>query len=306
MADHSNCYALEAELSNVPTRTEFGLEPTRAWLAELRNLKLQNAVAQLIVKLDRMSRVAMPASERRSLLRELQRPLLKAAAALPKAVEGERGQGQGDGYTLLLEQRLYCLMVKNLKQILKDLDSSMNAYGTVADKRRRWALRGLFHVLGKQIELSLFRGFSLPRHSWGELHDLYDYAADRCIAPVRGKGRLRGRDGAFDPEREYKRLLLLGLAGRLVQNRPWSEFVQDRIEFWVEDTRLEHPDAFIGEADLYVVDKSKDSPPRQLQGQLTEAFAGWVLLRPSGFLSDEVAASQQILATEPIRADGFA
>ena len=302
----NNCYALEAKLSSVPTRTEFGLEPTRAWLAELRNLKLQNAVAQLIVKLDRMSRVAMPVSERRSLLRELQRPLSKAAAALPKAVEGERGQDQGDGYTLLLEQRLYCLMVKNLKQLLKDLDSSMNAYSTVADKRRRWALRRLFHFLGKQIELGLLRGFALPRYSWRELHDLYDYALARGIVRVRGKVRLGGRDSAFDPEREYKRLLLLGLAGRLVQNRPWSEFVQDRIEFWVGDTSLEHPDAFVGEFDLYVVEKSKDSPPRQLQGQLTDSFAGWVLLRPSGFLSDEVAVPQPIPAAEPIHAGRFA
>ena len=304
MNDRTNCYALEAMSSAAPLRTEFSLGPMRDWLFEFRNLKLERAVPQLIVKLDRLSRVAMSAVGRRNLLREIVRPLLKAAEALPKTSDEGRDQEQGESQALLMEQRLYCLMVKNLKQLLRDLDESTDEPSTKVDERRRWALQNLFRFLGLQIELSLFRGWPLPHQSWGELHDLYSYVVNRRIVSLIDWGRRKGIDDEFDPEREYKRLLLLGLAGRLVRHPPWSDLVKDKIDSWVADTSLQHPSAFVGETALYVAETSTDLPPHQLTDPLSDSFRGWVLMRPAGFLTD-TAASRKEEYLDPAREQGI-
>ncbi|MCG6859835.1 MAG: hypothetical protein LJE70_00880 [Chromatiaceae bacterium] len=299
MTDPRNCYALEIILSSGPTPVEFTPRWMRAWSGGLRQSKLKEAIPQLIVKLDRMSRVAMPAALRREILRELSRLLLTAVAALPKIAGNGVSRDHGGVDILLLEQRIYCLMVKNLKQVLRDLDASMDVYSAVTDERRRWTVRQLFRFLGRQIELSLFGDVSLPCHTWQELHELYIYSVSRDIIFPGEIGRQGGRKG-FDPERAYKRLLLLSIAGRLVRNPPWSEFVRDKIGHWVADTTLESPDAFIGEADLFVVDASTDSPPRQLKRKLVEPFRGWVLRRPSGFLSDDITTDRTIIDFESV------
>lgn len=304
MTERTSCYALEAMSSAAPMRTEFGLGAMRTWLSEFRRLKLEHAVPQLIVKLDRLSRVAMTPVGRCNLLRELERPVLKAVAALPKLVDEGREQDQNEASTLLLEQRLYCLMIKNLKQLLRDLDDSIKDNSIKVDKRRGWALHNLFSFLGRQIELSLFWGQPLPRHTWAELHDLYAYVVERGIVSLVGRSLHIGHSDDFDPEREYKRLLLLGLAGRLLRNRPWSDLVKDKIDSWVADTSLQNPVAFAGETGLYVVETSKDAPPRQLQEILTESFCGWVLMRPAGFLTD-VVANREVRNLDPARGHGI-
>ena len=304
MPDRTSCYALEMMPAVAPWSTEFALEPMRTWLAECRHLKLDRAVPQLIVKLDRMSRVAIPAVGRRDLLLELERPLLKAAAALPKNNDEARDQEQGELQSLLLEQRLYCVMVKNLKQLLLDIDESSDVPSTKMDRRRRWALQNLFRFLGMQIEFSLFWGQPMPPGTWRELHDLYAYVVGRRIVSAVRRSRRNARSIDFDPEREYKRHLLLGLAGRLLQNKPWSDLVKDKIDAWVADTSLQKPIAFVGETGLYVVDRSADSAPHQLQGPLPESFPGWVLMRPAGFLTD-TAASQEVKNLDPARGQGI-
>ena len=64
MTDRGNFYALETALSANGEHTEFGVVPIRDWLAEIRGLGLRRAVPQLIVKLDRMSSVAMSTAAR--------------------------------------------------------------------------------------------------------------------------------------------------------------------------------------------------------------------------------------------------
>jgi hypothetical protein len=272
----------------------------RAWLAELRRSSLQEAVARLVVKLDIVSRVAMPAAERLDTLRQIRNPLLRAVAVMPKpgGAEPSRNRDGADG--LLLEQRLYCLMIKNLKQVLRDLDESDRQLGAETVRRRRSAVRDLFRFLGTQIELNLYWGQPLPPHTWRELHDLYAYCVERGFAVTDSKIR-RIHSGGRDPEWEYKRLLLLGLAGRLVRHRTWNDFVRNKIASWVADTKLERADAFIGETGLYVVDTTKDLPPRQLEQELRESFRGWVLVRPSGFLKDFCVARVSVEAASRVR-----
>ena len=277
MTDRTCCYALEAVSSTVPLRNEFSQEPMRAWLTEFRSLKLERAVPQLIIKLDRLSKVAMSAVGRRNLLHELERPLLRTVAALPKVNEDVRDTEQG---------------------------GSGEENGAKMEKRKRWTTRNLFRFLGFQVELSLFRGQPMPCETWRELHDLYAYTVARGIVSAVGRSRRQGRRDDFDPERDYKRLLLLGLAGRLVRNKPWSDLVQEKIDSWVADTSLQNPVAFVGETDLYVVDTSADSAPHQLQSPLPESFRGWVLMRPAGFLTD-AAASREVENLDPARGQGI-
>lgn len=293
MTDRSNCYALETMLSAAGGCTEFCVVPIREWIAEIRGLGLRRAAPQLIVKLDRMSRVAMSAAARLNVLREFKRPLLKAAAGLPKPIGSSRQRDSGDSGGLLLEQRLYCLMVKNLKQVLMDLDYSIDAFSAEMDKRRRWALRNLFRFLGRQIEFSLLWGRSVPARTWQELHDLHAYVLARGIVRTGGRGRRVRRGDDFDPQEEYKRLLLLGLAGRVLKDWLRGSLVHDRIRSWALDSSLQNPEPYVGEFDCFVVETSKDAPPRQIRGTLTESFRGWVLMPSSGFLNYAAAVKKE-------------
>ena len=293
MTDRGNFYALETALSANGEHTEFGVVPMRDWLAEIRGLGLRRAVPQLIVKLDRMSSVAMSTAARLNVLRELKRPLLKAAAGLPKPIGSSHQKDSGDSGGVLLEQRLYCLMVKNLKQVLLDLDYSMDAFSAEMDKRRSWALRNLFRFLGRLIEFSLFWGRPLPARTWQESHDLHAYVLARGIAPTGGRGRRARRGDDFDPQEEYKRLLLLGLAGSVLKDWSRGSLVHDRIQSWALNSSLQNPEPYVGEFDLFVVESSKDAPPRQLRGILTESFCGWVLMPASGFLDYAAAVKKE-------------
>ncbi len=299
MTESSNGYAIATTLCAGRASAEFGVGPMDAWLAGLRDFGLRRAVPQLVLKLDRMSRVALPAAGRLAVLRKVKRPLLKVAAGLPKHVGTERRQNTDDAQALLLEQRLYCLMARNLKQVLQDLDRSMDSRSAQVDKSRRWALRNLFRFLGRQIEFGLYWEHPLPPQTWQELHDLYSYVSYRGIARARGKGR-RARSGRdLDPDGEYKRLLLLGLEGRLVQKRPRSSVFLDELDSWAEDTTLESPCSFIGACGLYVAETLSDTPPRLMAGALTESFCGWVLKPAKGFLGYTVAAARDDLASAP-------
>lgn len=301
MTRSCNCYALEPTLSAAAAlRAEFGLGPMHSWLAQVRRADLHRVVPQLIVKLDRMSRVALSVTERRNFLRALERPLLDAVHRIPKPPEQRRPQQPGEIQSLTLEQRLYCLVVKNLKQLLADRDAYTANLGARNDKGRRWVLQNLFFYLGRQIEFGLFRGLPLPQNTWLELHQVYGYVATQELASADlgyGQAGPRAAPGeAFDPDREYKRLLLLGLAGRLNQDRRWGEFVQERIADWVADTSLRPPEAYVGELDLYVVETGKDVPPRQVKGALKASFRGWILMRRAGFLTGESVEGQKAFA----------
>lgn len=280
MSDHKSCYSLEEEPSALGEGDDLSLDAVRAWLGEVRGQSLRNALPRFMIKLERMSKTALPATRRLELLQELKRPLLKLAAGLPKPLGGRQGEAKG----LTVEQRLYCLMVKNLKQGMQDLDRSADAFSAGVEKRRRWALRNLYRFLGRQIEYGLFWKRPLPAGTWLEIHDLHSYASLRVFVRPSNGAKRSGRTD-FDPQEEYQRLLLLGVAARVLEQTRLSAIFLDEMPYWAARTRLAEPDPYVGEYGLYVVEISRDEPPRLLPGALTETFRGWVMQPAQGFLA---------------------
>jgi hypothetical protein len=252
-------------------------------LAETRRLGVAPALARFLVKLDRMSRTALDAAERIALLREIKRPLLKLVASLPKprlTAVGEYPTGTGE---ITLEQRLYCLTIKNLRQALADLDQSSDFHSAELDKARRWLLRNLFRFLDRQVRFGLLYGRSVPRFTWQTLHDLYSYVSARRLAMPRAIARRHGRWDDFDPRLAYRELLLLGLADSITKGRRFTPELIEEIAGFAQSCRLAEPDGFVGEFNVYRTDLSVDMPPQKVVGALTESFRGWVLIPGSGF-----------------------
>jgi hypothetical protein len=281
--NEKNCYALEPVLSF--DDTDWELEPAAigAWALRARSVGLRVALPELILKLDRLAKTAMPAPKRVEALQALKRPLLKMVASLPKPASTPP---EGASETLMLEQRIYCLTVKNLKQALLDNDGSAESYSAEMDKRRRWTMRNLLRFLGRQIEFAVLWNRTIPSHTWQELHDLHTYATVRGYARPRSRAAsLRSsRVSDFAPQREYLRLLLLGLAAHQLGGGRMSPVLVDQIASWAGESRLVEPEAHLGELGLFLVELSVDAPPRQIPGALTDTFRGWILQPAEGFM----------------------
>lgn len=280
---HKHCYSLETALSAGSVSEEFQIEAIRSWLTHTRSLSLQMAVPQFILKLDRLSHTAVAAAVRVAVLQELKRPLLKAVAGLPKPVSPEYRPGR-EATAMALEQRLCCLMAKNLKQTLQDIDSFADSFKAEMDKRRRWTVRNLFRFIARQIEFSVFWDRPAPTSTWQELHDLFSYVWVRGYDRPRGSSLRLVRNADFDPQQEYIRMLLLGLAARQSQQRELSPSLLDAIARWAGESRLVAPELHVGELEVFVVEVSRDAPPRKVSGALAESFRGWVLEPAPGFV----------------------
>ena len=276
-----NCYRLESALEADFDPADFHIESIRRWLVDVRRLRIGQAAPRFLVKLDALSRVALGSTERFDVLRELKRPLLKLAVALPQPM-GASPRAADEALTL--EQRLYCLMVRNLRQALQDLDYARDSYSAEVDKRRRWLLRNLFSFLGRQVEYGMLWGRPLPGHTWQTLHDLYSYVAVRRIGRSAGSRRSRGKQD-FDPALEYRRLLLIGLTGVLLEEWRVNTDLFEQAAVWAADTRLAESDAYVGEFQVFVVETSRDKPPARIPGSLTESFRGWILLAPDAYFA---------------------
>jgi hypothetical protein len=291
-----SCYSPETSQSAVFDAEELDGEAVRLWLMEIRHLGVAQALPLFLTKLDYMSRVALGPAERIELLRLMKRPLLKLAAGLPKPLLRDHSSGVTAG-GVRLEQRLYCLTVKNLRQALADLDRSSTFDSAELDKGRRWLLRNLFRFLDRQIRFGLIFGQSVPPFTWQTLHDLYSYVSVRRLAMPRAIARRRGRGEDFDPGMEYRRLLLLGLAETLTDGRRFTpEFIEE-VTAYANTCKLAEPEGFVGEFGVFRVDVSRDGPPIKVVGALTESFRGWVLIPDSGFfrcLDTEISLHERL------------
>jgi hypothetical protein len=197
-----------------------------------------------------------------------------------------------------VEQRLYCLTIKNLRQALADLDRSSDLNSAELDKARRWLLRNLFRFLDRQVRFGLTYGLPVPRFTWQTLHDLYSYIRVRRLAMPRAVARRRGRGEDFDPGLAYRRLLLMGLADVLTNaRRCFTPDLIEEIAAFAGTCRLAEPEGFVGALGLFRVDLSNDSPPQRVVGALTESFRGWILLPDGGFfrcLRSEIAFHERL------------
>jgi hypothetical protein len=294
---HKNCYSPELTLGGGESGAELNLAAIREWLDRTRALGLSRAVPEFVVKLDRMSRTAMNVVDRLDALRELKRPLLKLVAAMPKPVT--RLVPGATSPAPLLEQRLYCLMFKNLRQALEDLNVSHRAFSAEADKRRRWAVRNLFRFLARQIEFGLTWQRPVPTDTWQSLHDLYTYLTARGIARPGAVARRYRRLDDFEPGIEYRRLLLLGLLGGLLHGRQVPGGLIEGAAGWAEESRLVEQDAYVGAFGVLAVETSRDAPPRYVEGALAGGFRGWVLIPAPGFLDAVGASDRKTAAFDP-------
>ncbi|MEA3277230.1 MAG: hypothetical protein U9Q81_18475 [Pseudomonadota bacterium] len=257
-----------------------------------------NSAVALFVKLERMARSEIPAERRIRLLRAVQPQVFRVASEMSNPKVSARGQDTKAVGGQTLEQRLYRLMINNLKTTIEGLDRSPMAFARSAAEERRWLVKNLFLFIGRQIEYGLLWDRPWPEHTWQELHDLFLYLSSRKDIAL----GMESEEAAetFKPENEYKRLLLLGLLGHLVPFRHRPSLPDRRMMSWAEQTRLQDPGAFGGTFGLFVVDVARDEPPTRHSGVLDPRFSGWVLAPAQEFL-DEVGGSARNEVSETRR-----
>lgn len=294
--EDKNLYVLAPAQAAPGADGELATAALGAWLQEMSAAGPGVAVPGFIVRLDRISRLALSAEQRLELLRGLKRPILTLAAELPKPLRGGGRLVPRGGVSL--EQRLYCLMIKNLKQALLDLDYSGQPLSAEVEKRRRWTIRNLYRFMARQIGTEVFWQLALPEGTWHELHDLNAYVTARAFARPRLAARRRGED--FDPDSEYRCLLLLGLMGRLAAGSAIPSWILDALPHWAAETRLADPNPYVGEVGQFVVDLSRDTAPRRVEGPISDVFHGFVLVPPAECRAALVALEQGL----PLPADG--
>jgi hypothetical protein len=275
MGQDSICYELESELAHDGDSGELAPERLADWILEVKAMGLRQAVPRFVVLLERLSRLALAPARRVDALRLLLRPVVVLAAGLPES--GDPGRVG----TISLRQRLYCLLVKNLKQALHDLDRSAAAFAVQTEVSRRWVLNQLFRLLGRQIEYAVQTARPLPPGTWRELHDLHIYWRGRAEREVESAALLGA--SAEDPDQAYLRLLLLGLAVRLAGGAPVTPQTWDQLPRWANQSRLADPESYVGEIGPFIVEIALDEPPRQVPGLLPAAFHGYVLVTPPDF-----------------------
>jgi hypothetical protein len=284
---HESTRAATAQLPAdiVLPRFDAGSESLAQWIASLRAAGVRQAGPALILALESLRRADVAPSRRFSVLHPLKAPLLKVCAGLPKP----RGWANPAPTApapcgLTVEQRLYRLMFQNLDQAVRQLDRCYFMLNGRQMRRREWAVRNLFRFFDRQLRYATLWGAPMPEGAWRELHDLYVYLRARR-APKANGPVVDIASRAVDPEREYKQILLFGLAAQLAPSGVRSGELLDGLRAWAIETRLE--DAAGGEVGVgtLVVDLAQDKPPYRNRDPLALEFRGSVLVPPEAFLA---------------------
>ena len=126
--------------------------------------------------------------------------------------------------------------------------------------------------LGRQIELGALWGKPWPAQTWQELHDLYAYCRGRL-----GSNDRLNPEGGFDLETVYKRLLLMGLIADQGAKVLLAPERAGQFAAWVEGTQLNDPGSYFGVLGTFIVESSRDAPPRRVPGALGAVNRAWVL-----------------------------
>lgn len=265
----------------------FEIEDAKRKIARLKSMRLGAAVTLIITELDRITRADLPVTKRLALLREWKRPLVKAIIKLPKPSAPTDSKTQASGQTL--QQRLFFVMARALRQTLQELDRRRSGTYRGDDEDRHWVVRNLFRFLGRQIRYGIDWNRALPKQTWLDLHDLFVYLVvrgevDRLRRPGVGfHGGLR-----LNVEVEYKRLLLLGLADKMTSRRAETSEYFDLLKRWANDSGLEPADGR-DVAGGVLIDVSRDDVAR-MHGDLVASGRGGWILSPSAEFLDYVAS----------------
>jgi hypothetical protein len=206
--------------------------------------------------------------------RALKGAVLQVSSALPKSLPTPGAASGG----LSLEQRLYSAMVRNCGRLLHDMDRDRSGYGEALERSRHWAIRNSFRFIGRQVLYAVRHGRPWPKGLWQELHDLYVYLV---VRGQRGEICAPSRGWDFDSEQAYKRLLVVGLVGDLLDRRGIDATMLAQLGPIADRCRLVEPDVRIGEHGLTLVEVSCDRPTRVKPTRLEDSFRGWVLEAPA-------------------------
>jgi hypothetical protein len=251
-------------------------------LGALGKLPLKQALPGLLLELDRLRTAEIDSDLRVELMQSLKKPVLKAAASLPKPTPGSRTAERIKAGGMTLEQRLIHLMIANLRQTLYDYDRAQGSQLLEDDGQRTWLLQQIFRFFGRQLRYAVDWDRPWPAHCWQDLHDLFVYLVVRGSVPLDTAFTVAVFDDEFDAAVEYKRLLLLGLVDTVTHRRVSSGEYFQLLKRWSADTSLIEPDKAIGRRDAIQVQVTQDAPPQILRGKLSTSFRGWVLRPASG------------------------
>lgn len=270
---------LMAAESEIPLKPESPASEICGRIQALRDHSLKQALPALMLELERIARDPLEIADRVLVMRCIKKPVLKAAAALPKP---RRGSSEGSS-AITLEQRLLLLMIYNLRKALHDIDRAPGRRYEDDDPDRLWVLHQLFRFFSRQIRYGIDWDRAWPPNTWRDLHDLFVYLVVRGMVQLNTDFSVSVYGEDFDAEIEYKRVLLLGLVDRLTQRRAVTEEVARFLKRWASETRLQNPNTLLGQSGLIKVEVTRDEPPAVHEGALTEAFRGWVLHPPPEF-----------------------
>lgn len=275
------------------TRPRFdgNLERLRDWIGGLRTAGVRQSGPALLMALDNLRKSEITASRKLSILAVLKEPILKTCAGLPKPTAVAPAETTDDGMPIrrpgvTLEQRLYRALLVNLSLALRQFDQENFVLSKRQQRKRDWAIRNHFRFARRLIRYSTLWSLPVPEGTWRDLHELNLYLTTRRPNPLGVLSRAVGPapDSGFDHERDYKALLLFGLAAQM--NEPLvrkSEFIRV-LDGWASQTRLEDPHQMLGRFGLFLVEIAGDGPPRRRTGSLDQSFHGWVLQAPYPYL----------------------
>jgi hypothetical protein len=274
-----NCYQPEPESNSEALCREFEAPVFEDWLERLSDRGLLPILIALVLKMERLVRAPLDGARRQAVTRRLVAIVRDVADDLPREVPRRGPTMPARDQPLSLEQRLICLTFKNLRRTLEIFDRSGGGGISHRDDARQWVLQELFTCLGRQIELGALWGRPWPAQTWQELHDLYSYCRGRLTFADR-----LNPEGGFDPETTYKRLLIMGL---IVEQRATALLAPERagqFAVWVEETELNDPGSYFGVLGTFLVESSRDCPPRRVAGALGAVNRAWVLALPPDLL----------------------
>lgn len=276
------------------TRPRFdgNLERLRDWIAGLRAAGVRQSGPALLMALDNLRKSDITASRKLSILAILKEPILKTCAGLPKPTAAAAPTDRPDGIWaprlgITLEQRLYRALLVDLNQALRQLDQENFVLSKHQQRKRDWAIRNIFRFANRLIRYTTLWKVPMPEGSWRDLHELHLYLSARRPNPL----GVFGRPGAaapgtgFDHERDYKALLLFGLAARMNDSLVRrAEFLRV-LDSWASQTLLQDPHQMLGRFGLFLVEIAEDAPPRRRAGSLDQSFHGWILQAPYPYLN---------------------
>ncbi|WP_295580734.1 hypothetical protein [uncultured Lamprocystis sp.] len=276
-----NCYQVAPPPEHAQSHREFDSPVFAAWVKRLSGQGLCQMLVSLLLKLERLAQAPVEGPRALAILQQLAIVLRDVADDLPKG----RLPPTDSTALLSLEQRLCCVMFKNLKLTLERLDRSARGMLLNPDAERAWLVGEMFDWLGRQIELGVLRGSTWPPHTWQELHDLFFYFSNRMKAARPQMAQAVGPHSFDDPQTAYKRLLILGLYAEQRSDTLLGPDQAQRLDDWARASTLEDPGLYFGYLGTYLVEVSRDTPPRLVTGALGSANRAWVLRLPTDLLA---------------------